>query len=59
MATTLALMKLYDEGKFSLDDRLSDYLPYLKRTNKRKITIKEALSHCARLKAYLPIWVHS
>lgn len=59
MATTLALMKLYDEGKFSLDDRLSDYLPYLKRTNKRKITIKEALSHCGRLKAYLPIWVHS
>lgn len=59
MATTLAVMKLYDEKKFSLDDRLSEYLPYLKRTNKRKITIKEALSHCGRLKAYLPIWVHS
>ena len=59
MATTLAVMKLYDEKKFSLDDRLSNYLPMLKRTDKRKITIKEALSHCGRLKAYLPIWIHS
>ena len=59
MATTLALMKLYDEKKFSLDDRLSNYLPMLKRTDKRKITIKEALSHCGRLKAYLPIWIHA
>lgn len=59
MATTLALMKLYDEKKFSLDDRLSNYLPMLKKTDKRKITIKEALSHCGRLKAYLPIWIHS
>lgn len=59
MATTLALMKLYDEKKFSLDDKLSNYLPMLKRTDKRKITIKEALSHCGRLKAYLPIWIHA
>lgn len=59
MATTLALMKLYDEKKFSLDDRLSNYLPMLKKTDKRKITIKEALSHCGRLKAYLPIWIHA
>jgi CubicO group peptidase (beta-lactamase class C family) len=59
MATTLAVMKLYDEKKFSLDDRLSNYLPMLKKTDKRKITIKEALSHCGRLKAYLPIWIHS
>lgn len=59
MATNLAIMKLYDEKKFSLDDRLSDYLPFLKRTNKKKITIKEALSHCGRMKAYLPIWIHA
>lgn len=59
MATTLAVMKLYDEKKFSLDDRLSDYLPFLKRTNKKKTTIREVLSHCGRLKAYLPIWVHA
>ena len=59
MATTLAVMKLYDEKKFSLDDRLSDYLPFLKRTNKKKTTIREVLSHCGRMKAYLPIWIHA
>lgn len=59
MATTLAVMKLYEEDKFSLDDKLSDYLPYLKKTNKSKITIREALSHIARLKAFLPIWKYA
>lgn len=56
MATTLAVMKLYEEDKFSLDDKLSSYLPYLKHSNKSKITIKEALAHTARLKAFLPFW---
>lgn len=59
MATTLAVMKLYEENKFSLDDKLSDYLPYLKRTNKSKITIKEVLAHTARLKAFMPFWKYS
>lgn len=59
MATTLAVMKLYEEGAFSLDDRLSQYLPYLKKTNKSKITIREALSHTARLKAFIPFWKQS
>lgn len=51
-ATTLAVMKLVDLGKVKLDDPLSRYLPYLKHTNKKKITIKECLSHCARLKSF-------
>ncbi|MDR2907910.1 MAG: serine hydrolase, partial [Bacteroidales bacterium] len=48
-ATTLALMKLYDEKKFKLDDKLSTYLPYLKRSNKANITIREVLAHQAGL----------
>lgn len=55
-ATTLAVMKLIDQGKISLGDRLSRYLPYLKDTDKERITIKEALSHCAGLKAYDALW---
>lgn len=55
-ATTLAVMKLYDAGKIKLDDKLSRYLPYLKNTDKQSITIKEALSHCARLKAFDALW---
>lgn len=30
-ATLLAVMKLYDEGKFGLTDRVADYLPMLKK----------------------------
>lgn len=55
-ATTLAVMKLVDAGKVSLDDRLSTYLPYLKHGNKKKITIREALSHYAQLQAFVPFW---
>ena len=58
-ATTLAIMKLYDLGKLKLDDKLSKYLPYLKNTDKAAITVKQALSHCARLKAFDAYWQHA
>lgn len=43
--TSLAVMKLYDKGRFSLDDEVSDYLPFLRQTNKKNITIRELLLH--------------
>ena len=49
-ATTLALMRLYDERKFKLDDRLSRHLPFLRNTNKSSITIRQVLAHHARLR---------
>ena len=55
-ATTIALMKLVDEGKVNLDEKLSHYLHYLRKTNKKDITVRQALSHCARLKAYDNYW---
>ena len=55
-ATTLAVMKLYEQGKVELNDKLSQYLPYLKGTDKARITVKQALSHCAGLKAYDALW---
>lgn len=58
-ATNLAVMKLVDDGKIKLDDPLSRYLPYLKKSNKKKITIREALSHCAGLKAFDSYWKQS
>lgn len=58
-ATNLAIMKLVDNGKISLDDHLSRYLPYLKHTNKSRITILQTLSHYARLKAYDAYWKKS
>lgn len=44
-ATLLAVMKLYDQGRLNLTDRLSDFLPFLKETDKRDITVREVLMH--------------
>ncbi|MBP3763748.1 MAG: serine hydrolase [Bacteroidales bacterium] len=55
-ATTLAIMKLVEEGQLGIDDRLSKYLPYLLGTDKEPITVKQAMSHQARLKAFDAYW---
>ena len=39
--TLLAVMKLYDEGRLNLSDRASQYLPFLKGTDKEEITIRD------------------
>ena len=44
-ATLLAVMKLYDEGRINLSDRISLYLPFLRGTDKRDITLKQILFH--------------
>ena len=43
--TLLAIMKLYDKGRFNLTDKVSDYLPFLRKTNKENLTIRELLLH--------------
>ena len=55
-ATLLAVMKLYDEGRIGLTDRVSDYLPYLKQTDKSRITVQDLLFHQSGLPAYLPFY---
>lgn len=49
--TLLALMRLYDKGNFNLADKLADHLPWLQRTNKKDITIRELLFHQSGLPA--------
>ncbi|MCP9199262.1 serine hydrolase [Gramella sp. GC03-9] len=51
-----ALMKLYDEGKFSLDAGIDDYLPYFRNSNKAGIPFRQILAHQARLKPWIPYW---
>lgn len=55
-ATTLAVMKLYEEGKISLTAPLSTYLARVKGTNKANIRINEILLHQAGLKAWIPFY---
>ena len=44
-------MKSYDEGNFLLSDRLSNYLPGLRGTDKKDIIIKDMLYHQSGLPA--------
>ena len=55
-ATTLAVMKLYDEGKIKLDDKIGKYLPYLKGSNKVNLTLAELLTHTSGLPAFIPFY---
>ena len=53
LASTFSLMKLYDENKLELNDKLSDYFPELKRSNKKHTTIFESLSHTSGWMPYI------
>jgi beta-N-acetylhexosaminidase len=55
-ATTISVMKLYDEGKIELDKKLGDYLPLVKGSNKENLSIKNILLHQAGLVAYIPFY---
>ena len=43
--TAALILKLVDEGKLSLDDRISQYLPIYERYGKGYITLRHCLSH--------------
>lgn len=51
-----ALMKLYDERKYTLDNTLADYLPGYKRSNKKDIPLKDILTHQARFTPWIAFW---
>ena len=56
MATTVSVMKLYDEGKIGLDKVLGDYLPWTRGTDKEKLTIRDILLHQAGLVSWIPFY---
>lgn len=43
--TLLAVMKAYDEKKFTLNQKIADFIPELKGSDKKDLTIKELLYH--------------
>ena len=48
-ATTLGVMKLYDQGKLRLDKTLGTYLPWVRKSDKKNLNIEKILLHQARL----------
>jgi beta-glucosidase-like glycosyl hydrolase/CubicO group peptidase (beta-lactamase class C family) len=55
-ATTISVMKLYDEGKLDLKKKLGDYLPWVKGSNKENLTLENILLHQAGLVSYIPFY---
>ncbi len=55
-ATTISVMKLYDQGRVDINKRLGDYIPALKGTNKANLRIKDVMAHRAKLKAWIPFY---
>jgi CubicO group peptidase (beta-lactamase class C family) len=51
--TLLAVMKLFDDNKLDINDKASDYLDFLKGTNKEHIKIVDLLFHETGLPAYI------
>ncbi|MEM1135892.1 MAG: serine hydrolase [Bacteroidota bacterium] len=58
-ASTVALMKLHEQGKVDLDTKLSKYWPDFAKTAKENITIREALAHYAQLQPYIVYWANT
>jgi len=55
-ATTLAVMKLYDEGKLNPDDSLGKFLPGLRGSNKSALSIRNVMTHRAGLQSWIPFY---
>ena len=55
-ATTLSIMKLYEEGKLDLDKTLGDYLSWTKGFDKADLKIKNILLHQAGLVSFIPFY---
>jgi beta-N-acetylhexosaminidase len=55
-ATTLSIMKLYEQGKIDLNQSLGTYLPWVKGSDKEGLIVKDILLHQARLVAYIPFF---
>jgi len=59
-ATTLALMKLVDQGRVDVAKTLGDYLPELrtKHPEHAALTLAEVLAHQAGFKPFVPFYLH-
>lgn len=56
LATLPVIMKAEEEQKLYLSSTLAELLPEFQNSNKDTITVKEILSHVARLPAWIPFY---
>jgi beta-N-acetylhexosaminidase len=55
-ATTVSAMQLAGEGRLCIDSTMGWYVPELRRTNKKSLTVREILAHHAGLQAWIPFY---
>ncbi len=55
-ATTIAVMKMFEEGKIELNKTLGDYLPWVRGSNKENLKIRDILLHEAGLVPFIPFY---
>ena len=53
------IMKAEEEGKFTLDSQLGNLMSGLKNTDKDTITVRDALAHYGRFKAWIPYYKYT
>lgn len=58
-ASTLAIMKLEEEGKIDLDTPIGKYLPKLFLTDKVALTLREIMTHTAGLRSWIPFYTET
>jgi uncharacterized protein YbbC (DUF1343 family)/CubicO group peptidase (beta-lactamase class C family) len=54
VATTSSLMKLFEEGRFRLNDKITDYIPEF-QGGKSEITLRELFTHFSGLQPDVPL----
>jgi CubicO group peptidase (beta-lactamase class C family) len=56
IATTTLPMRAVDEGLLHLDDRVADWIPAWRGTDRERVTLRDLLAHASGLTAYLPFY---
>lgn len=59
ISTTLAVMRLYENGSLNLDKTVGDYLPWTRNSNKAGLKVRDLLLHQAGLKAWIPFYTET
>lgn len=53
-ASTLAIMKLYEDGLLDVNKTMGDYFPYLNASDKGAIKVIDVLTHQSGMKSWIP-----
>lgn len=56
ISTTSLAMRALDAGQLRLDDRVREYVPGWRGSDRHDVSIRDLLAHCSGLTAYLPFF---